>query len=184
MFEPQVYISSADADSEIAFRVQAALNELGVGTLLLGEQSSVHTDLEIEVRSGIRDSYALVALVSKNSIYSSAISDDLAYAQEAGVPILPVSADGTRIPLELTQQHAFVEGPLDVNRIAEILYEMRPMSWTGEGDPTISLPADLTPHETNALLSAIATYWRSCGGIGMPVEFSMEQAEVEEPTYA
>jgi hypothetical protein len=43
---------------------------------------------------------------------------------------------------------------------------------------TISFAPELTPFQVTETLTALANYFRACGGAGMPAEFEFEQAEV------
>ena len=184
MSEPRVFISHAGSDLEAALKVKLALGDRGIDAIVLGEQSSFHTDLAIEVKSGIRESYAVLALVSSEYLKSSAVDEDLDFAETMPEKkILPVSVDGTQIPERMRHLFNFMEGEFDVRRIAEILYEIRPQTWSTQDEPHVAFPPDITPDETTALLTALAKYWRNCGGIGLAVEFDMEEARVGVPAH-
>lgn len=184
MFEPRVFISHAYSDLEAALKVKLALGDRGIDAVVLGEQSSLHTDLAIEVKSNIRESYAVLVLVSSEYLKSSAVKEDLAFVETMPEKkILPVSVDGTKIPERMRKQFNFMEGEFDVRRIAEILYGIRPQTWSTQDEPHVTFPSDIAPHETTALLTALAEYWRKCGGIGLAVEFDMEEAPVGVPAH-
>lgn len=49
---------------------------------------------------------------------------------------------------------------------------------------TITFSEELTPDQIYATLTAMADYYRACGGVGFSIDFELEEALVREPSYA
>ena len=48
-------------------------------------------------------------------------------------------------------------------------------------DFSIRFDPELSAEQIKAALTALADYYRACGGVGLEVEFEMEEAFVREP---
>ncbi len=195
----RVFISFAEVDREIADRFAQTLQSFGIEPYLLGEQSSIHTDLAIESRNAIEASYAFLLLVSSSSDRSEAVKEELEFAHtRCDNVIAMVSVDGTlpsaglarRLWTEATanldqrRTLKFENGLEHPDHVAKALYELRPLKWTQQSEPIVHFSLELTPEQVKGVLEALSNYWRACGGIGLSVDFQIEEAEISETVYA
>jgi hypothetical protein len=183
--DPSIFISYAHADQPVAEKLAHALQERGIEPYLLGEQSSIHTDLAIEVRSAIRSSYAILLLLSSSSVESKAVQEDLEFARQQGdKPIFYVSIDGTEASEALGRTLHTGPATQGLEQVAETLYQLRPLKWSEPAQPVVHFGSEVTPEQAKGVLEAFANYWRGCGGIGFSVEFEYEEERITETTSA
>lgn len=57
---------------------------------------------------------------------------------------------------------------------------INPTSTTDESVIVVTFDSSLSGDQVEATLTALANYFRKCGGIGMPVEFELQEAVTEE----
>lgn len=183
--DPRVYISFAEADRPVVDRFVNALRTLGIETYALGEQSDLHTDLAIEARNAIENSYAILLLVSSSSIHSEAVKEDLEFARtQSDKKIFVVSIDGTEPTADFAGTLWIENGLEHVDQVADALYERRPLKWAEPSEPVVHFSPGLTSAQVRGVLEALSNYWRECGGIGLSVDFLSEEAAIDERVNA
>lgn len=184
MTTPSVFISYSHAEAEDAEKVRAVLASFGIATISLDEQIAAN-DIAIETENAIRQSYAVLVILSRHSRESEAIDEAIALAQELKDERLVVaSLDGTQPAKRWLAPYLFVESPWNPQQIAERLYKMRPPTWSTQDEPIVHFAADIDPIDAAKVLTALSNYWRECGGIGLPVECDLQEADIEVPTHA
>ena len=59
-----------------------------------------------------------------------------------------------------------------------------PVNFYPSADDLLRFSPELTPDQVRGFMEALSDYWRSCGGIGLSVDFQSEEARVAETVNA
>ncbi len=85
------YLAFADADAAEAERVRAAFADEGVTVLGDGDEGRSGASLPEDVRAAIANAFAVIVLISDNSVEAPTVREELDHALHNGIPVLPVN---------------------------------------------------------------------------------------------
>ena len=114
-----------------------------------------------------------------------------ALATQAGRPVEVSSvhiedSEGLVYNLHLSSRsHTFfAEGVRVHNADEKLAYDAEHVALAESNDFSIAFDASFSPEEVKGLLTALADYYRACGGAGLELDFEIQEASVKEPIHA
>jgi len=191
-----VFISCTAEDIPLAERLCKSFENYGIEGYVSGEKSDLHTDLQIEVRQALMNSYAVFVIGTLKSLGSPYVQEEIEIANENGLPLVLLNFAGH---IGDFSKFGTIPYSSNVNWVTEIrststarlleqaarhAYDIRPSVWKAATEPAVTFSSDVTPQQVNGVLTALSKYWRSCGGIGLVVESHGEEVQVEETVHA
>ena len=78
----------------------------------------------------------------------------------------------------------FAEGILVHNADEKLAYDTDRGLLTDGADFSIQFDPSFSPDDVKAVLTALADYYRACGGAGLELDFDLREASVKEPIHA
>jgi len=94
----RVYISHAPGDEDMALQLSRTLWRVGLESYVALYNMSPAISLAERVSFGIRNSEAMVALLTREGCQSPAVSQEIGLARGIDLLIIPLQEDGARLP--------------------------------------------------------------------------------------
>jgi hypothetical protein len=140
------------------------------GTLRVTEPHLLYADGEWRPARDIRVGHVLAAQTGERVTVSSIRTEDV---------------QGLVYNLHLaSRSHTFfAEGILVHNADEKLGYDSQAAFAEG-ADFSIAFDPSFSPDEVKGILTALADYYRACGGAGLELDFDLQEASVREPVHA
>ncbi len=93
-----VFVSHSfkDEDPELANKLKTYLEKYGLNGYLAEKEKQYGFIISEKIRIAIRDSICVVALLTKNSIISASVNQELGYAMGIGMNIIPLVSEDVK----------------------------------------------------------------------------------------
>lgn len=121
-----IFLSHASADIELARKVQAYAKPFAVETYVYEDDATPGAPLARKLEDRIRDSDAVLVLLTKNSRHKPSVHAEIGVARGLGKFIIPVIEVGLD-PMEFAVLQGLEYIPLDPDRLDEALLVVQKM---------------------------------------------------------
>ena len=105
----QVFVSHSFKDEEFAKKLHSILKPFDIHAILAQENPQFNKNLRDKIIQDLNSSAFVIGIITKNSIESISVQQELGFAQGAGIPIIVMRKKGIKFPGALIDGLEFAE---------------------------------------------------------------------------
>lgn len=113
-YEGKVFVSYSFDDKDIMEKIVLSLNLRNIGSYVAEHDTQYGKPLTIKIQNAIKNSDALIAVITKDHL-SSSVDQEVGFALNAGIRVIPFVEDGAKIGFMLNdiEQMRFKRGKIE-----------------------------------------------------------------------